>query len=100
VKSNSLITDLKYQLLKPKLKCLVLNYHGIIEQNTAGHLERNFHLLNSFKEQVKLFNKRYNIISLQELYYNLHNGHKMMNSVVLKFNYGYQNKMVAKEIIN
>lgn len=100
MKSNSLITDLKYQFLKPKLNCLVLNYHGIIEKNTAGHLERNFHLLNSFKEQVKLFHKRYNIISLQELYHNLHYGHKMTNSVVLTFDDGYQNNLLAKEVIN
>ena len=100
MKSNSLITDLKYQLLKPKLKCLVLNYHGIIEQNTAGHLERNFYLLKSFKEQVKLFHKRYNMISVQELYYSLFNGHKITSSVVFTFDDGYQNNQVDTQIIS
>jgi peptidoglycan/xylan/chitin deacetylase (PgdA/CDA1 family) len=94
------ISNIKYLFFKPELKCLVLNYHGIIEKNTAGHIERNFHLLKSFKEHINLFHKKYNIISLQELYYNLHNDHKITNSVVLTFDDGYQNNLLAKEVID
>ena len=95
-----IISNINYLFFKPELNCLVLNYHGIIEKNTAGHLERNFHLLKSFKKHVNLFHKKYNIISLQELYYNLSNDYKMKNSVLITFDDGYQNNILAKEVID
>lgn len=85
---------------KFNLDCLVLNYHGLIETISDSRLERNFHLYKSFEEQIRFLNKKYTIVSLQELYFKITNNLPFKNNVLITFDDGYANNLMAREILD
>ena len=85
---------------KYNLDCIVLNYHGLIESISEPRLERNFHLYKSFEEQIRFLNKKFNIVSLQEFYFKLSNNLSFKNNVLITFDDGYANNLIAREILD
>jgi peptidoglycan/xylan/chitin deacetylase (PgdA/CDA1 family) len=80
--------------------CLILNYHGLIESYSDLRLERNFHLIKSFEEQIRFFNKKFKIISLQELSFKIDNNLPLEKSIIITFDDGYSNNILAREILD
>src|SRR5262249_19705130 len=77
----------------------VLAFHGVLEKKTDATLERNFHLLSHFKDQIRSL-RRFQIISLSELYDLIDHAKPVTSKmVVITFDDGYANNLMAGEIL-
>lgn len=82
--------------------CLhVYCYHGLAHQRRDSRLERNFHLVSEFQEQVR-FLQRQSVMSLPELNASLagesDGGGRQMAAIT--FDDGYKNNLLAQEILS
>lgn len=80
--------------------CLVLNYHGLVENYTEPVLERNFHLYKDFEDHIRYVLKSRDIISVEELHHRIINKKDISTNAVITFDDGYKNNMVIPEILN
>lgn len=78
----------------------VLTYHGIIDRVTDARLERNFHLLSAFREQVRLL-RRLPVLPLSALAELATQGARPADSVAIAitFDDGYASTAVAAEVL-
>lgn len=98
-----------WQNIRTKLKiassgiaqgCIVLNYHGLVEEITEPRLERNYHSYKMFDEQVRFVLKSKQVISIEELQYRLENKQDISNCALITFDDGYKNNITAREILD
>ena len=74
-------------------------YHGIVERKTDAHLERNFHLRDTFTEHIR-FLRQFRLLSLAELLEELSaKGDDSRPAAVVTFDDGYANNLLAAEIM-
>ncbi len=78
----------------------MLMYHGVVEKFTEPLLERNFHLLNEFEYHIKQLSKKYHIVSADEFDNYLKAGKNLDNIILITFDDGYRNNLLAAEILN
>ena len=90
----------KASLSNNKIDCIVLNYHGLIERFSDPILERNFHLYKSFEEQIRYLNQKFQIINTAEFYFKIQNNLPFKNNLLITFDDGYVNNLVAREILD
>lgn len=79
----------------------VLTYHGIIDRRREERLERNFHTIDVFREQVRLL-RRLRVISLDELSAVLLSGTMPARGLLyaVTFDDGYENNLIAADILH
>lgn len=77
----------------------VLAYHGLIERRKDSRLERNFHLVEDFRRQIR-FLKKFRVVSLAELHEVIQHPAKLKTpTVAFTFDDGYKNNLLAHEIL-
>ena len=59
-------TDSTLPVLTRREGVRIFCYHGIVERKTDAHLERNFHLRDTFTEHIR-FLRQFRLLSLAEL---------------------------------
>lgn len=78
----------------------VFYYHGLVERKKDPLLERNFNLLSDFQSHVR-FLRRFRILSLHELLYELANNTRSLGSAaIVTFDDGYANNLLVGEIMS
>ena len=80
----------------------VLTYHGLIDEITQPRLQRNFHTISAFKEQMHLIKKSgAKVLSPQEFDFHVGNNsiHQIKKAFLLTFDDGYRNNLLAMEIL-
>jgi len=92
-----------FQLQKKQLGIHVLTYHGVIEKRTFPRLQRNFHDVEEFSQQINFLKSKgawvmhpneFEEVVLQG------NISKVKKAVLLTFDDGYKNNLLASEILN
>ncbi|HEY3860398.1 MAG TPA: polysaccharide deacetylase family protein [Verrucomicrobiae bacterium] len=73
-----------------------LCYHGLVRERGDARLERNFHLLSDFREQMRWV-KRQPVLSLREA---AHSRAFSRQAAVITFDDGYANNLLAAEILS
>jgi peptidoglycan/xylan/chitin deacetylase (PgdA/CDA1 family) len=77
----------------------IFTYHGVVEKKKDLKLERNFHLLSSFREQTKFLSKL-DVIRLDQVHEFLNSSHSSnRNACVITFDDGYANTVIAAEVL-
>jgi peptidoglycan/xylan/chitin deacetylase (PgdA/CDA1 family) len=98
VQKISRFSDWPVRLLKTK-GIRVFSYHGVVEQKSDAKLERNFHLLDDFRSQLK-FLRQFRILSLSELCDELTSQNNYRKpATVITFDDGYSNNQLAAEVL-
>ena len=78
----------------------VFFYHGLVERRVDRILERNFTLVSTFRDHLRLL-RRFGILSLGELAEELRNGKRERGTAtVLTFDDGYANNQIAAEMLS
>jgi peptidoglycan/xylan/chitin deacetylase (PgdA/CDA1 family) len=76
----------------------VLSYHGVVHHKKDELLERNFHLVSTFRQQLRVL-KRFRVLDLDGLLDHVEGRRPIANGVVITFDDGYENNLVAAEIL-
>ena len=76
----------------------VFAYHGVVEHKKDPLLERNLHLIETFKEHVRLL-KRFRIVSLTEIVSDLSTIEKTKAAAAITFDDGYSNNLIACDVL-
>lgn len=75
-------------------------YHGVIESRADARLERNFHLLSDFRDQLKLF-RRVRPLTLSEIAEELRRpAGRRRGGIAITFDDGYANNLLAHELMS
>lgn len=74
----------------------ILTYHGVIEKYEDKFLERNFVTCEEFNAQLDFFQKNFRFTSIPEV---LEKNKDFSNEVVITFDDGYENNLVAANIL-
>jgi peptidoglycan/xylan/chitin deacetylase (PgdA/CDA1 family) len=84
----------------PRRGIRVLTYHGLVELKVDERLERNLHLVEEFRSQVR-FLKRSNVLSTDDLVEVQSTGrYPRRTAAALTFDDGYVNNLIAAEILD
>lgn len=82
----------------PAAGCMVICYHGVIEQYTDPFMERNFLTLEEFRNQC-VHLKQYRIVSLPELEYELTRGIWEAITIAITVDDGHRNNWLVQDIL-